>query len=389
MLEEKGLGVFWYKIGSSGISALLLLLLLFLLLLPNNVESCCRIIKLAFSQTKTYFFYYSGSTPAPCYLDNNSEWKSSHGSPSYGLHPHPSVNGNYLQLEVGNDKSEGVFVDYNFSKCNNYRVEIVLKDANLNSTAPSIEIYATNELKEKTDITNVFDTNGNIIGVICKLADPPSVFDKEAVSGAALPTAGCSGFWGLIERCTLYIPFQNAYWNPIKDYTQLWISSKSRSDTGAFVIEKITIVDGGKVESTPPTVPGNLRATSITSNSITIQWDPSYDASGIEEYEVYRNSTKVISIPAWLHTYKFQGLAPCTPYDNIRVRARDVYCNYSPMASINVKTKPIEHVTLSTPIIISGQPYIIEAGDYIQFNPGFSVTIDSLGGYFQAIIGCK
>jgi fibronectin type 3 domain-containing protein len=42
-------------------------------------------------------------------------------------------------------------------------------------------------------------------------------------------------------------------------------------------------------DTTPPTVPGNVRADARSSSTIRIQWDRSRDQSGIAEYRIYRN----------------------------------------------------------------------------------------------------
>jgi endoglucanase len=47
----------------------------------------------------------------------------------------------------------------------------------------------------------------------------------------------------------------------------------------------------GPGDTTPPTVPDNVRADARSSTSIRIRWQRSRDASGIAEYRIYRNGT--------------------------------------------------------------------------------------------------
>lgn len=49
----------------------------------------------------------------------------------------------------------------------------------------------------------------------------------------------------------------------------------------------------GPGDTTPPTVPGNVRADARSSTTIRIRWDRSLDQSGIAEYRIYRNGGAV------------------------------------------------------------------------------------------------
>jgi exo-1,4-beta-D-glucosaminidase len=49
----------------------------------------------------------------------------------------------------------------------------------------------------------------------------------------------------------------------------------------------------GEPDVVPPTVPGNLRTTSVTAGSVTVCWDPSTDNVGVVRYDVFRDDVKV------------------------------------------------------------------------------------------------
>lgn len=80
-------------------------------------------------------------------------------------------------------------------------------------------------------------------------------------------------------------------------------------------------------DTTPPTVPGNLRSTSVTANSVSLAWNASTDDSGtIAGYDVYQGTTKVATTPSLEATVT--GLTANTSY-TFTVKARDLDGNAS------------------------------------------------------------
>src|SRR5882757_4317329 len=90
-------------------------------------------------------------------------------------------------------------------------------------------------------------------------------------------------------------------------------------------------------DTQPPTVPGNLRSTSITSNSVSLAWNASTDNSGsIAGYDVYQGSTKVSTTTSLTAT--ITNLSPNTDY-TFTVKARDPDGNASgPSNTVSVRT---------------------------------------------------
>lgn len=92
----------------------------------------------------------------------------------------------------------------------------------------------------------------------------------------------------------------------------------TNSATASITVNTVTTPD-----TTAPSVPAGLAATSVTSSSVNLSWNASTDnagGSGIAGYDVYRNGTLVGS-PAGT-SYSSTGLVASTAY-NFRVRARD------------------------------------------------------------------
>jgi chitodextrinase len=90
-------------------------------------------------------------------------------------------------------------------------------------------------------------------------------------------------------------------------------------------------------DTTAPSVPTNLRATSIQANQITLAWNPSKDDVGVAGYVVYVNDAELARTVET--TFTHTGLNPNTTY-KYRVSAYDAVPNNSAWtAAKSVKTK--------------------------------------------------
>ncbi|MEV4392919.1 glycosyl hydrolase family 8 [Nonomuraea sp. NPDC049607] len=95
---------------------------------------------------------------------------------------------------------------------------------------------------------------------------------------------------------------------------------------------------GGGTDTTPPSVPGNLRATGTTSTSVSLAWDAATDDVGVTGYLVYRGSTLVTTVAGT--TYTDTGLTPATAY-GYTVKARDAAGNQSAASGgVTATTQP-------------------------------------------------
>jgi chitodextrinase len=88
-------------------------------------------------------------------------------------------------------------------------------------------------------------------------------------------------------------------------------------------------------ENQPPGKPGNLRATRITGNSVTLEWAPSTDNVVVAGYRVYLNSTIMPMVEGTRFTAL--GLTEGTTY-RCRVRAFDADGNYTDSDTLPVTT---------------------------------------------------
>ncbi|MFC7588492.1 glycosyl hydrolase family 18 protein [Nonomuraea antimicrobica] len=86
------------------------------------------------------------------------------------------------------------------------------------------------------------------------------------------------------------------------------------------------VASGGGGDTTAPSVPGNLRSTGVTNNSVALAWDTSTDNVAVTGYEIYRGGTLVTTVTGTTHTDT--GLSANTAY-TYTVRARDAAANRS------------------------------------------------------------
>ncbi|MBB6635120.1 DUF4038 domain-containing protein [Cohnella thailandensis] len=109
-----------------------------------------------------------------------------------------------------------------------------------------------------------------------------------------------------------------------------------------------TDADPGK-DTTPPTAPGNLTLVSKTTNSVTMSWTASTDASGIEVYDIYRNGV-YFGYTQNFNNLQFTatGLSPNTSY-TFTVKAKDKAQNWGPFSAPLVVTTDAEPGRDTTP----------------------------------------
>ncbi len=107
------------------------------------------------------------------------------------------------------------------------------------------------------------------------------------------------------------------------------------------------------IDTTPPTVPQNLAAGNVDSNSITLNWSASTDAGGVANYQVFRNGF-IVGRPSST-SFTDTGLMPNTTY-SYSVLAVDNSGNASAASpSIDVQTTD-QASTVSITFTVNGAP---------------------------------
>ena len=105
---------------------------------------------------------------------------------------------------------------------------------------------------------------------------------------------------------------------------------KAKDSAGNLSISSSPISVTMSSDGESPTVPTNLTASSITSNSFTVSWTAATDNVAVTGYNIYRNGLYVASRTG--SSYTFTGLTPNTTY-SITVLAYDAVQNRSAISS--------------------------------------------------------
>ena len=82
----------------------------------------------------------------------------------------------------------------------------------------------------------------------------------------------------------------------------------------------------------PPSAPARLRATPISAAEIDLTWSPSIDNVGVTGYVIYRDGTKLTTVPGAATSYQDTSVAPSTGYV-YTVQAIDAAANVSPQSN--------------------------------------------------------
>ncbi len=120
------------------------------------------------------------------------------------------------------------------------------------------------------------------------------------------------------------------------------------------------------IDTTPPTVPLNLKATPVSSAAVTLSWSASTDAVGVVGYDVYRNGLKIARTTTT--TYADTMLTPLTTY-TYTVSAYDAAGNLS-ARSFSVSAKTLK----------------FKVGDTIKVGNG-PLNVRSCAGTLCAVLG--
>lgn len=110
-------------------------------------------------------------------------------------------------------------------------------------------------------------------------------------------------------------------------------------NTQGTTLDSGSVACSGSVPDTePPSVPGSLIATSISSTHVNLTWTGSTDNVGVTSYEIYRNGSFLATIGA-VTSYADSAVAGGATYQ-YQLRALDAAGNASGMSNIAVVTTP-------------------------------------------------
>ncbi|MCX5213977.1 glycosyl hydrolase family 18 protein [Kitasatospora sp. NBC_00240] len=119
---------------------------------------------------------------------------------------------------------------------------------------------------------------------------------------------------------------------PATAYSLAVRAKDTRGNTGPLGASVAARTVDPATDTSPPTAPGALRSTAVTSSSITLAWTAAADNQRISAYDVYQGATLVQTVTGATTTATVAGLSPSTAY-TFTVKARDPADNASPASN--------------------------------------------------------
>ncbi|MGL6279419.1 MAG: fibronectin type III domain-containing protein [Gaiella sp.] len=192
--------------------------------------------------------------------------------------------------------------------------------------------YLSVELRQPATL---FDTFG--------LADPAVTGVSVRITGAATSRTQ-SQLVDTTPSTTSFADAPLAVGRTLVDpLTGVALTTLSASPTGALVRVNL---GGAPGDTTPPSTPGNLRATALDATRISLTWSASTDLVGVTGYRVLRGSTVVGTVTG--SSFTDTGLAPSTSYA-YQVVALDAAGNASAPASASATTTALDTLAPTSP----------------------------------------
>ncbi|KKC48188.1 chitin-binding protein [Paenibacillus sp. D9] len=153
------------------------------------------------------------------------------------------------------------------------------------------------------------------------------------------------------------------------------------ADTGNAFYQAIDVnlTNGGgtPADTTAPSVPGNLRSTTVSSTSVGLAWNSSSDNVGVTGYKVYRGTTLLATVSGSTTTYTATGLTAGTAY-SFTVQAVDAAGNASASsAPLNVTTPTGSTPDTTAPTVPGGLH--IHTFDASSISLMWSASTDNVG----------
>ncbi|NLR93502.1 fibronectin type III domain-containing protein [Flammeovirga agarivorans] len=130
----------------------------------------------------------------------------------------------------------------------------------------------------------------------------------------------------------------------------LRLSQEGRIDCGAYQLDGSINVSDLENDSQAPTDPANVTVTSVSTKSITLEWDISTDDVAVSHYLVSINDEEPISVLE--NEYTFTGLSELTTY-TMTVQAVDYVDNKSEVITITQQTDGLKEPLLPTDIEVT------------------------------------
>ncbi|MEO5996752.1 MAG: fibronectin type III domain-containing protein [Chitinophagaceae bacterium] len=175
--------------------------------------------------------------------------------------------------------------------------------------------------------------------------------------------------------------------NPATSYT-FTVQAHDQSNNFSAFSNSVNGITATAADITAPTIPANLHVVSVTTNSITLDWDNSTDNVGVTGYDVFVNGTKQYSTTN--SDVVANNLNPATTY-TFTVKAHDQVNNLSGFSNaVNGTTTGITPPTDNAPPGAPSNLHVVSATTG-SITLDWDNSIDNVGvaGYDVFINGAK
>jgi len=309
----------------------------------------------------TYRFY-NKSDSCNFFILKDNDWHVSNGSPFLIKNNQGNYNACFEGKHRFSEQSEGIFTKYNFECGHSYSVSIIISSTYTNGE--KFQVCAANKLVQKNDKCN--------LGTIPSKPDTCVILNIKDLN---------------IYTNDLTITIDSFV--PKKNFSQLWLLSRSAAFGSEFYVSSISIYDNGKWDTQKPEKPRiksfSLYKTFWNFYTVNVSWDKAVDNCCIKGYYfddysfTHRTDTTLNNI--WIR--------PCTNY-SVKVEAVDGAENISDPSIQYTKTPPTGKTFILLDKDFSKTSKVKkEATQAISFRSGFKYYPKKADSYFTAsLIEC-
>ena len=164
-------------------------------------------------------------------------------------------------------------------------------------------------------------------------------------------------------------------------YTVSAIDAAGNASAQTAALSKTTL--GAASDTTAPTVPSGVTATSSTWNSATVSWTASTDAVGVTSYTILRNGTAIGKVSAAATSYLDATTQPSTAY-TYTVTASDASGNTSAASSgAAVTTGACSSCTTTTTLNPVADAYVNQASSATNYGTATTLLIKGTSGSIE------
>lgn len=192
----------------------------------------------------------------------------------------------------------------------NHILTAVATDAAGNATTSAqVAVKVSNSTSDTTPPTVSVSAPANGATVSGTVSVTANASDNVGVASVQFQLDGANA--GSLDTASPYVFSWNTTTSSNGSHT-LWAIAKDAAGNSTTSASVTVTVNNSTPDTTPPSVPGGLTATAVSSSQINLSWTASTDNVGVAGYNVFRGGTKIGTSPTT--SYQDGGLAASTSF---------------------------------------------------------------------------